>query len=124
MESRTSVRGIAFGTGYRIFKENILPAVEAATESVTLVTCFWAASRTRDALNESLLILSNNALKRGRKVRVRICFSSSSLFQKLFHTASPEGKTYPSSTWHSKLGLPEQHDLGGLDLEVKSIFFL
>lgn len=57
-------------------------------------------------------------------MRVRICLSSLSLLQKLFHTSSPEGKTYPPEIWHSKLGLPGQHDLTGLDLEVKSIFFL
>ncbi|CZT22273.1 uncharacterized protein RCC_08142 [Ramularia collo-cygni] len=122
MESQCSVGGITFGTGYSVFR-SILPAIEQATESVTLVTCFWAASPTRDALNESLLILSDKALQRGKKARVRICFSSSSFFQKLFHTSSPDGKTYPPSVWHSKLGLPE-HGLEGLDLEVKSIFFL
>jgi hypothetical protein len=63
-------------------------------------------------------------LQRGKKVKVRIGFSSSSLFQKLFHTSSPEGKIYASSTWHSKLGLPEPQSLAGLDLEVKSVFFL
>lgn len=88
------------------------------------VTCFWAASRTRDALRDSLLRLSDNSIKRGKKVTVRINFSSSSLLQKLFHTTSPKGKTYAPSTWQSQLGLPAQHDLAGLDFEVKSSFFL
>lgn len=122
--SQTNIKGIAFGTGYSIYAGTILPAIENATDSVILVTCFWAASRTRDALNESLLKLSNNALLKGKKVRVRIGFSSSSLFQKLFHTASPEGKIYDPLTRHSKLGLPRQNELANLDLEIKSIFFL
>lgn len=124
MESHANVHGIAFGTGYSIHESTILPAVETAQHEVILITCFWARSQTLDALNESLLKLSSAALQRGKRVKVRIGFSSLSLLQKLFHTQSPEGHTYPPSTWQKKLGLLAAEDLSGLDLEVKSIFFL
>lgn len=58
------------------------------------------------------------------KIRVRLCFSSRSLWQKLFHTTSPKGERYPPSTWVSKLGLPALDQLQGLDLQIKSLFFL
>ena len=57
------------------------------------------------------------------KLRVRLCFSSCSLIQKLSHTSSPAGHIYPPSKWQS-LGLPHPDDLTGLDLQVKSLFFL
>lgn len=123
-ESRANIHSVTFGTGYSIFKDTILPALESAQEEVILITCFWAPSQTRDALNESLLRLSSSALQKGKKIKVRIGFSSCSLFQKLLHTSSPAGRTYDPSEWTKKLGLLSEQDLGGLNLEVKSIFFL
>lgn len=123
METSSNVHTLTFGTGYSISTSTLLPAIETAQKEVILITCFWAASQTRDALNESLLKLSSSALQRGTKVKVWIGFSSSGLFQKLFHTTSPAGRTYAPREWMGKLGLPGEEDLTGLDLEVKSIFF-
>ena len=58
------------------------------------------------------------------KLRVRLCLSSLSLVQKLFHTRSPDGHIWPPSSWSSKLGLPGPEQLSELDLQVKSIFLL
>ncbi|KAF7197765.1 hypothetical protein HII31_00854 [Pseudocercospora fuligena] len=123
MPDHATIHNVTFGTGQEIFENIILPAVEKAEHEVILITCFLAPSKTKDALNESLLRLSSSALQRARKVRVRIGFSSSGLFQKLFHTSSPAGRTYQPSEWRN-LGFLGEEDLGGLDLEVKSMFFL
>lgn len=121
-----NIHSLTFGTGYEIYRSAILPAIESAQHEVILITCFWAASETRTAINDTLLKLSDIALQRGesQKIRVRVGFSSSSLFQKLFHTSSPSGRVYTPAECTKKLGLPRQEDLRGLDLEVKSIFFL
>lgn len=119
--TQCNVHSLMLGTGRSIY-QSILPVIEAAEHEVLLVTCFWARSETLELLNNSLRKLSAKAKHNGRKITVRIGFSSSSLFQKLFHTPSPEGKTYSSSTWVSKLGLPNPDELTGLDLKVKSIF--
>ncbi|KAI5359522.1 Putative phospholipase D/Transphosphatidylase [Septoria linicola] len=125
MGDLASVHDITFGTGHEIYGKTILPAIEAAQDEVILVTCFWAASDTRNAVKETLLKLNSTAVQRGdKKIRVRIGFSSCSLFQKLFHTSSPAGRTYTPSEWTKKLGLPAQEAIPGLDLQVKSIFFL
>lgn len=75
-------------------------------------------------LNRALVELSEKAIQKDRKIRVRICFSSSSLFQKLFHPQSLAGKVYQPSMWTKTLGLPDPKLLQGLDLQVKSIFLL
>ncbi|KAJ9624940.1 hypothetical protein H2203_004890 [Taxawa tesnikishii (nom. ined.)] len=120
----SDMRSLALGTGASIFQTTLLPALESAQHEVILVTCFWARSLTLDLLSASLLKLSARARHLGRKIRVRICFSSLSLFQKLFHTTSPEGHVYAPSTWPTKLGLPAASELPGLEMEVKSIFML
>ncbi|KAK6431562.1 hypothetical protein LTR95_012279 [Oleoguttula sp. CCFEE 5521] len=109
------------GTGEDIYN-SILPAIEVAQYEVILVTCFWARSHTLDRLNDSLRKLSASAIARKSKVAVRICFSSSSLWQKLFHTTSLEGSIVSPTKWSSQLGLPANDELPGLDLETKSIF--
>jgi phosphatidylserine/phosphatidylglycerophosphate/cardiolipin synthase-like enzyme len=114
---------LELGTGYNIFKDTILSAIESAENEVILVTCFWARSATLDALNESLRKLSAKSTRQGgKKIRVRLCFSSLSIFQKLFQTNSLDGKTYTASQWPKKLGLPNASELDGLDMRVKSIF--
>jgi phosphatidylserine/phosphatidylglycerophosphate/cardiolipin synthase-like enzyme len=118
------INNFSLGTGHSLYANCILPAIEKAQHEVILVTCFWANSPTRAALCETLLKLSARGLHVDRKIRVRICLSSLSFFQKLFHTTSREGHVYPSSQWVAKLGLPRPDLLRGLDLEVKSIFFL
>ncbi|KAF2482766.1 hypothetical protein BDY17DRAFT_281907 [Neohortaea acidophila] len=119
-----SIKNLTLGTGHSIYANSILPAISAAHSEIIIVTCFWARSGTLDALNETLLALSRKGQTQQKKIRVRICFSSSSLFQKLFHTTSLSGRTYAPSECNRKLGLPRPEDLKGLDLEIKSIFVL
>ena len=120
----SQIESLAFGTGLSIYTNTILPAIVAAEQEVILVTCFWARSPTLDALNATLVKLSQNALQRGSKVRVRICFSSLSFFQRLFHTFSLNGRKYEPRQWKGTLGLPGPEELIGLEMEVKSIFVL
>ncbi|XPT04279.1 hypothetical protein M3J09_013360 [Ascochyta lentis] len=112
------------GTGSSIYA-SLAPLLESTEHELILVTCFWASSDTRDTLNAILRKLSDKAVRRGtEKIRVRLCFSSSSLFQKLFHKQSATGQTYPSTDWVKRFGLPGSSDLGGLDLKIKSVFIL
>ncbi|KAI1299473.1 hypothetical protein F5Y03DRAFT_250755 [Xylaria venustula] len=134
----TTSRPVAFeiGTGASIYTQSLLPAILEAEHEVILVTCFWAQSSTLNALRETLEQLAKLREERVRSLHptrgtlspleVRICFSSRSFFQKLFHPRSRDGYIYPPSTWVSKLGLPEPELLGAgrINLQVKSLFFL
>lgn len=112
------------GTGSTIY-ESIVPLLESASHELILVTCFWARSKTLDTLNQVLRNLSEKAIRRGTdKIRVRLCFSSSSVFQKLFHKQATTGQAYSPLAWVKKLGLPDPSELNGLDLTIKSIFIL
>ncbi|KAJ4361868.1 hypothetical protein N0V83_010809 [Neocucurbitaria cava] len=112
------------GTGSAIYN-SLTPLLESTNHELILVTCFWARSSSLESLNQILRELSQKAVIRGtEKIRVRLCFSSSSLFQKLFHSQSVTGQTYPPSVWVTKLGLPDPSELGGLDIRIKSIFLL
>jgi phosphatidylserine/phosphatidylglycerophosphate/cardiolipin synthase-like enzyme len=112
------------GTGSAIYK-SLLPLLQSTNHELILVTCFWARSETLEALNQVLHHLSDKAIRRGiDKIRVRLCFSSLSIFQKLFHKQSVHGQTYSSESWVKKLGLPNPKELGGLDLKIKSVFIL
>ena len=122
LTTKSNIHGLTFGTGHSIYTNSILPAIATAESEVILVTCFWARSPTLDNLNATLIDLSAKALRTGKKIRVRICFSSLSIFQKLFHTASLEGRVYSPPQWRAKLGLPAADELEGLEMEVKSIF--
>lgn len=122
--SESSVKSFMTGTGDAIYR-SLTPLLEATNHELILVTCFWARSSTLDSLNGILRNLSNKAITRGTgKIKVRLCFSSSSLFQKLFHTQSIQGQTYPPSSWAKQFGLPDPSQLEGLDLRVSSIFIL
>lgn len=112
----------AIGSGHDIYDSAILPAISSAQHEVILVTCFWAPSSSLTALSSTLIALSAKHLS--APVTVRLCFSSRSISQKLFHTSSPAGYTYPSSQWVSKLHLPPPSSLRGLNLTVKSVFIL
>ncbi|KAK1012551.1 hypothetical protein LTR91_001794 [Friedmanniomyces endolithicus] len=118
------VDNIAFGTGHQIYRSTILPAVEAAETEVILVTCFWARSETLDDLNNSLRKLSATARRKATTILVRLCFSSSSLWQKLSQSSSSNGHIWPEAQWRSYLGLPDVDELQGLDIEIKSVFQL
>ncbi|KAE8850000.1 hypothetical protein PTNB85_00416 [Pyrenophora teres f. teres] len=112
------------GTGSAIY-DSLVPLLESASRELILVTCFWAQSSTLQTLNDVLRGLSDKAIRRGtEKIRVRLCFSSSAIFQKLFHKQTTAGQTYESSSWVKKLGLPEPSELNGLDLKIKSVFIL
>ncbi|OCL12171.1 hypothetical protein AOQ84DRAFT_162260, partial [Glonium stellatum] len=112
------------GTGDDIFSA-VLPHIAYAESEIIFITCFWAKSASLSKLSHTLRLLSSKALQQGGpKIRVRIGFSSLSLFQKLFHTPSVRGKIYPLDIWAKKLGLPFPSELQGLDLEIKSIFLL
>lgn len=148
---------LPFTTGFQIYQTSILPAILSAQHEVILITCFWStASETLARLRETLLELSrkSHALqqqqKKGKKgkelqkkIKVRIGFSSSSVWQKLTHTSSKEGKVYSGEEVFGKRGLlsplssslssssssssekeEEKNLWRGLDLEIKSIFFL
>lgn len=116
------------GTGASIYTQKLLPAILQAQHEIILVTCFWAPSKTLTALSNALEQLARHreAQQPAQQLRVRICFSSRSLLQKLCHTSSADGYVYPPSVWSSKLGLPAPEVLaaGNMDLEVKSLFFL
>ena len=115
------------GNGVDIYSSTILPALETAKDEIIFVTCFWARSKCLTELGETLLKLNQRASVRPKgtsKLRIRLCFSSRSLAQKLFHTSSPTGHVYKLSEWASNLGLPDPESLTELDLQVKSLFFL
>lgn len=127
LSSTSSVEGFTTGSGLTIYTSTLLPALESAEHEIILVTCFWAPSDTLSSLSATLIKLSDRFRSRPHgspKLRVRLCLSSRSLLQKLFHTSSPAGYTYPPSRWVSNLGLPPPERLQGLDLQIKSIFIL
>lgn len=108
------------GTGCQLLS-SIIPTCAAAQHEVIIVTCFWAKSTSQEAISSLLQELSSKAILKNRRIRVRICFSSISIFQKLLQTSSLNGKFYPPESWLS-LGLPPPEELKGLDLVVKSVF--
>jgi phosphatidylserine/phosphatidylglycerophosphate/cardiolipin synthase-like enzyme len=119
----SNIHSLNLATGNNILA-SILPALEAAETEILFVTCYWAASNSLNRISDSLRKLSSKALASNRTIRVRICFSSSGLLQKLFHTQSATGKVYEPGEWSKALGLPGPDELKGLDLQVKSVFLL
>ncbi len=131
-------KSFQLGTGASIFTDCLIPAIVSARHEVILVTCFWAPSKTLTALCEALTKLAahrrdavQDARSRGdtssvAPLRVRICLSSISLLQKLLHPQSRSGYEYPPASWPKKLGLPDAAllEAGGIELKVKSLFFL
>ncbi|WPH01455.1 Hypothetical protein R9X50_00430100 [Acrodontium crateriforme] len=124
LATTSRVHNFTFGTGSEIWINELAPSIACASKEVVIVTCFWARSDSLIALNGALLQLSARALRENTTIKVRICFSSCSFLQKVLHTRSLKGQHYPSTVWQSQLGLPAPTDLGGLDLEVKSVFVL
>lgn len=121
-----SLADFKVSSGLDIYASTILPAFESAQYEILFVTCFWARSASLEKLCATLVKLSDKARSHPTgtpKLRVRLCFSSRSLTQKLFHTSSTTGYIYPPSKWRS-LGLPPPEYLNGLDLQVKSLFVL
>lgn len=122
------MESFSVGTGASIYTQKLLPAILAARHEIILVTCFWAPSKTLTALCTALEQLAKQREEDGatHPLRVYICFSSRSLFQKLFHTSSTDGYVYSPSAWTGKLGLPSPGALaaGNIELRTKSLFFL
>ncbi|KAJ9641025.1 hypothetical protein H2199_005693 [Coniosporium tulheliwenetii] len=116
------VHSFTLGTGSHIFT-SIIPIIEAAESEVIIVTCFWTRSSSLDQLCTALRRLSDKALVRGgSRIRVSICFSSRSVWQKLFQTSSLGGHVYTAKSWAKTLGLPSSEELRGLDMTIKSVF--
>lgn len=115
------------GTGLSIFSRGLLPSILKAQRSIHFVTCYWADSPSLDAFRKTLLDLAEMRKRDGitSTLTITIGFSSSGLFQKLFHTSSQDGHVYPSSKWTS-LGLPDEQVLrdARIDMTVKSLFFV
>lgn len=125
LSTGSTIEDFSTGIGEDIFTDAIIPLILSARYEVVLVTCFWARSPSLTKLSAALIELSRRSLAEGLpRIRVRLCFSSRSLLQKLLHTTNRRGEKYPPSTWASKLGLPAPQHLQGLDLQVKSLFFL
>ena len=123
--SSSAVEDFISGTGEDIFTKAIIPLLLSAKQEVIFATCFLASSPSLSKLSSALVELSRKVVSQGLpKIRVRLCFSSRSLRQKLSHTTSPKGESYPPSKWVSMLGLPSPDLLQGLDLQIKSLFFL
>ncbi len=109
------------GSGNQICA-NIFDAFCDVQHEILFVTCFWAQSTSQAAFASALKALSCRAVASERRIRVRIGFSSYSLWQKLTQTSSLSGKQWPSSTWPGTLGLPAVEELQGLDIAICSIF--
>ncbi|KAH8890233.1 phospholipase D/nuclease [Thozetella sp. PMI_491] len=135
--SRSTPVSFRVGTGASIFTQALIPAMLAARAEIIFVTCYWAPSKTLDAISAALVDLADRRRRANEdrnkrseaalpRLRVRICLSSVSLLQKLLHTSSPDGYIYPPAAWPTKLGLPEATllEAGGIDMQVKSLFFL
>lgn len=124
--AETSIADFTVGSALDIYTSKILPALESAQYEVLFATCFWARSASLEKLCSTLVKLSDRAHSQSSgtpKLRVRLCFSSCSLTQKLLHSSYATGYIYPPLKWRS-LGLPAPEDLKGLDLQVKSLFLL
>ena len=119
------------GTGRQLLNyvfDSILTGPNAVRHELLFVTCFWAKSTSLSHLTRTLLELNRlRPISRGdrqRKLRVRICVSSLSAFQRLFHTSSENGYTYDNTAAAFKsLGLPSPEELGNLEIVIKSKFF-
>ena len=125
MNTESYLCSFSVGTGNSIIT-TCDPILKSTQHELILATCFWARSTSQQYVCDLLQHLSSKALARAphcfEKIRVRLCFSSSSLSQKLVHTSSAEGQIYDPSTWQKKLCLPHPDSLRGLDLQVKSVF--
>lgn len=114
---------ITLGTGTSVFSRLCELILAKCEHELLFVTCFWAASPSLTYLHDLLLALSAKAVAQNSKIRVRIGFSSLSIWQKLFHTTSPAGRVWSAHEW-SALQFPASELLPGLDIVVKSIFVL
>lgn len=110
------------GTGESTLSQICQKSLSLVQEELLIVTCFWASSPSQQLIAQLLRDLSEKACRNGGTIRVRICFSSLSIIQKLFEPQDGQGQIWPASSWESKFGLPS--GLPGIDLVVKSMFLL
>jgi len=135
--SRCTPQSFHLGTGASLFTNLLIPAITSAASEIILVTCFWAPSKTLAALSDALAKLAAHrcrlvveARSTGNSppepLRVRICFSSRSLLQKLLHPQSRHGYLYPPDAFSRDLGLPDARllEAASIELRVKTLFFL
>ncbi|KAM7187091.1 phospholipase D p2 [Rhypophila sp. PSN 637] len=126
--SSSTPHSFQLGTGASIFTNTIIPAIISAKSELIFVTCFWAPSKSLSALHDTLskLAAHRHSFTGLPVLKIRICLSSRSLFQKLLHPQTRDGYVYPPSTWQKDFGLPSPDLLkaGNIDLQVKSLFFL
>ncbi|KAI9658196.1 MAG: hypothetical protein M1831_004043 [Alyxoria varia] len=126
--STATLHSFHLGTGHGILTSATSSLLHSTTHELLFVTCFWAPSTSSTHLRNLLLHLSRKALTLdpNRKIRVRLCFSSRSVLQKLTHTGSLDGHVLKREEVVRGLGLPDPwgEEMRGLDLQVKSVFQL
>lgn len=121
--SDSMVQRVTTGTGATLTASAIDLILEQLPSELIFVTCFWTRSESLDSIVKLLSALSERAVHAGKIIRVRICVSSLSIMQKVFHTWSSRGRIYKPSEWRSKLYLPFDLDaLPHIDLAIKSVF--
>lgn len=114
------------GTGHQILRD-VFSACESAKREVIIVTCFWARSKSAEDVSALLRKLSDKTVRENRPaIRVRICISSCSAWQKLTQTESLNGVLYQPSNWKisrwKRLGLPSPEEIPGAKVVLKSVF--
>jgi len=102
-----------------IVTEYLAAFVTQAHSEVLLSTCFWARSPSLNIIHNALLTLNNRARRDGRRITVRILFSSYSFQQKFLSLRGT--RIWAPSTWN-KLGLPGKEELDSLDVTIFSRF--
>ena len=127
-DSTATLHSFHLGTGHSILTTAVSPLLHSTVHELLLVTCFWSPSTSSTHLRDLLLQLSAKALALNpdHRIRVRLCFSSTSVLQKLRHTPSLDGHVLTREEVVKGLGLPDPggSELRGLDLRVKSVFQL
>ena len=129
--TKADVQSFDIGVGEHVLANDVYTAIESARSEVLFVTCFWAKSTSQARLSLTLKKLASDLISQKLSIEVNICFSSLSLWQKLFHTQAKEGQYWPPEKYASKFGLPDQsellsddkHHMYGVRLNVKSRFF-
>ncbi|KAL2111311.1 hypothetical protein VUR80DRAFT_10265 [Thermomyces stellatus] len=129
--STSSPLTLRSGSGASIYTSSLLPALSSARREIILVTCFWAPSDSLTSIRQALETLARRRIDQiadgddPPTLKIQICFSSRSPWQKLFHTWSRRGHVYPPREWRG-LGLPAEDLLqeARVDMRVKSLFFL
>jgi phosphatidylserine/phosphatidylglycerophosphate/cardiolipin synthase-like enzyme len=108
------------GTGPQVLS-SVLPLCLETNYELIIVSCFWSKkSASCKDVASMLRKLSDKALRLGRVIQVRLCFSSESSWRR-FNPARMKGKVHEPRYWR-RLGLPAAEEISGLNLVVKSAF--